>query len=612
MFKKLKKRMALQGKVIWLYTHYQLVSKLIMGLLVFPVFSALSNYLIRSTGRTNISSGDFMPFLLSWQGVAVLFLGLLVIILILGIDINAFIAMSALLEEGRTPIRVRDMLVVGLKSVRYFFAPRGLLLALYVALVLPLLGIGISLAPFQNLAIPNFISSVIFNTPLYLTIYLVTLFLLTILSCLYIFTLHYIIIMDKRVGEALKASRLLMAKHWKSFVKDYLLAILKFLSSGALLLALTVGLLWLLSRSAVSGVFSQKSWLIFSVLSVAELLAYLLFLGVPLMVGVITRLFYHYQKEEGIEVRLLFGNRGLGKGKDAAGSRLQTWGKMLLVTLSLGLIILVNAGFAVITAPHFKAIFAQSHQVEIIAHRGGGDLGAENTIEGLERAIQEKVAGVEIDVQRTRDNHYILNHDTTFKRLTGVDKKAQEMTYSEIKKLRVTNAFDSRKSPQPVASLEETLDTAKGKINLLVELKGETADKQMIDDVVKMIKARDMVKETVLLSLDYSLIQYMTKAYPEMKTGYLYYFTTGNLKDLEGDYLIMEEREATPEKIEEVQAAGKKAIVWTVNTEESINTFIHSQADGVITDYVKDVQKAVETSKKRSDLEVLLDNLLIF
>ncbi|WP_373808324.1 glycerophosphodiester phosphodiesterase family protein [Streptococcus ferus] len=146
----------------------------------------------------------------------------------------------------------------------------------------------------------------------------------------------------------------------------------------------------------------------------------------------------------------------------------------------------------------------------------------------------------------------------------------------------------------------------------MVELKGETADKQMVDDVVKMIKARDMVKETVLLSLDYSLIQYITKAYPEMKTGYLYYFTTGNLKDLEGDYLIMEEREATPEKIEEVQAAGKKAIVWTVNTEESINTFIHSQADGVITDYVKDVQKAVETSKKRSDLEVLLDNLLIF
>lgn len=114
----------------------------------------------------------------------------------------------------------------------------------------------------------------------------------------------------------------------------------------------------------------------------------------------------------------------------------------------------------------------------------------------------------------------------------------------------------------------------------------------MADEVVKMIKAKGMEDSCVIIGLDYKLINYVEQKYSEMKTGYLYFFEFGNLGDIKSDYLIMEEREATPLKISEIHSFGKKAYVWTVNTEESIRKFVGSNVDGIITDKVKAVEKA--------------------
>lgn len=56
---------------------------------------------------------------------------------------------------------------------------------------------------------------------------------------------------------------------------------------------------------------------------------------------------------------------------------------------------------------------------------------------------------------------YDINHDKTFKRLLWVAKTSNEMSLNEIKKLRVKNEFNTKKDPQPVATLEEMLDLAK-------------------------------------------------------------------------------------------------------------------------------------------------------
>ncbi len=71
--KKINKN-AIKGRIAWLYVKYQILSKILVGALIFPLFSVFTQTLINSSGRTNISSGDYLGFFFSIQGIPFIFL----------------------------------------------------------------------------------------------------------------------------------------------------------------------------------------------------------------------------------------------------------------------------------------------------------------------------------------------------------------------------------------------------------------------------------------------------------------------------------------------------------------------------------------------------------
>ena len=82
----------------------------------------------------------------------------------------------------------------------------------------------------------------------------------------------------------------------------------------------------------------------------------------------------------------------------------------------------------------------------------------------------------------TKDKKFILQHDLTFKRLCGVDKKPEDMTLSEIQKLTIKSGnniskYRNVKSATTVATLEDYLTTCK-KYNMVpvIEIKMEFVD----------------------------------------------------------------------------------------------------------------------------------------
>ncbi len=597
----MKNNRFITAKVLWLYLKYQIISKLIVALIAFPIFSVITKTLIKSSGRTSITSGDYLDFLFSLQGILTIIAGIIFLIFVLGLDINTFIVISALDEENRK-IRIRDVLKVSIKSVKKFFSPIGIFLVVFIALVLPLLNLGIQLGPLKNFKIPNFITSVIYNNNLYMTAYIVALILLTLISIMYIFTIHFMVIENKKAGESLKGSRLLIKNNFKSFMKDYLWKLVKISIIVTLIIGALMAVLGLLSF-VLSFVYNNGSaWAILILLSFSEIMALVGFLSVPVVISLLTKFFYKYGEE--VSIRFENNSTKLENRKD---------GKKKLrffIAVAVFAVLVVNFGLSVLMEKDFAEIFRTEINVQLVAHRGGGDLGAENTIEGIKQAEKEGASWTEIDVQRTMDGKYIINHDADFNRVADVSEKPSEMTLEEIKTLKVKNEFYPDKPSQDVPTLEEVLDASKGKIGVFVELKGETADEKMVDDVVAMIKNKDMLAECVILSLDYSIIEYTAEKYPEIKTGYLYFFSVGKLEDLKGDYLIMEEAEATSDKIDEIHDAGKIAVVWTVNTEESIQKFIHSDVDGIITDHILDIKGAIAESKKRSHFDIIFDSFM--
>lgn len=596
------------GKVIWLYTKYQLITKGLLFLVVFPLSTFIMKLLLQSTGRTNISSGDYLRFLFSVQGVGLLILGLALLTILVGTDINAFIIMSALIKEGRIKMTAKHLLVVGLRSIKTFLKPAGFLLMFYWVIVIPLVGIGFTIAPMQGFEIPNFITDVIFKNPLYSSLYLVAILILTIVTVLHLFTFHYILICNQKIGEGLRNARLLMKKHWKSFLVDFLLRSLLRIVFLFAFFMIAIFLLIFMAYRYTQDIIVSRAILIWGILLLGEIIAFVVFLTVPIMIERLTELFYRYNLKEGNPIQLKIEVNASIPGEEAfAKIKLRT--KMILTLLIVGLLT-INFVIASFCAIFFDEIFRNHRKIEIVAHRGGGDLAAENSIASLEEAIKAGVAWSEIDVQRTKDGKYIINHDPTFQRVTGVPRSSTDMTLEEIKQLRINDLFDSSRPSQEVPTMEEFLDAAKGRIGLFIELKGSTADPQMADDVIAMVKERDMLKEIAILSLDYSLIQYVEENYPEVDTGFLYFFSLGETSKMKGDFLIMEEKEATPQKVAEIQNAGKRAIVWTVNTESSIDQFVNSNVDGIITDYVLKVKEGMNRRDNRQDFEIIIDSFL--
>lgn len=593
------------GRIVWLYSKYQLLTKGLLILVIFPIAGQSSQLILRTMGRTSLSSGDFKAVLFSVQGLGLILIGFILLVILVGTDINSFIIISGLIREKRIDLTARQVLKVSLISMKKFFRPSGLAILVYVALVIPLVGIGLTISPLEGFQIPNFITDVVFQSPVYTSLYAGALILLTLVTFRYFFFFHYLLLAGDDISLALRHASVLMRGHWKSFLKDFILyAVLLGVGGTLIFIVLVVGLALPLEIYHLS-----PGWTMFALLNLAELMFAAMFLWIPVLCYRVTILFYRYNEKDGLEIEnaVCIAAKQLAFQEEAA-VKLATKVKLFLLLLGIALF---NIGISVTYDLLFDSVFSQFKKIEIVAHRGGGDLAAENTIAGLEAALHQGADWSEIDVQRTKDGHYIVNHDSDFQRVAEVAKKSSEMTLAEIKQLEVKDLFDPGRPSQRVATIEEFLDAAKGRIGLFIELKGETADSRMADDLVRLIKERDMQSEVALLSLNYSLIQYIEKNYSAMTSGYLYYFALGDIANMEGDILIMEEREATPEKVDQIHDAGKKAVVWTVNTEESIEKFVNSDIDGVITDYVRRVKDGIQVRDNRSNFEIIMDEIFL-
>ena len=101
------------------------------------------------------------------------------------------------------------------------------------------------------------------------------------------------------------------------------------------------------------------------------------------------------------------------------------------------------------------------------AHRGlhkEGNIAPENSILAFELAVKEGY-GIELDVQLTKDDIPVVFHDFSLKRMCGLDKKVDELTFAELKNLRLSNSEES------IPSLKEVLDLVKGQVPLIIEFK---------------------------------------------------------------------------------------------------------------------------------------------
>ena len=560
--------------------NYQIVTKLLICIWLF-LLGRIFQVLLRSSGRVAVTSGDWKFLFTTWQGLLILLLGLVSLFVYVAFDLNSKIVLSRNLITGRKA-SIEESIKEGFFSIKKLINPEGLLVVLYIALIAPILGIGISISATEKLYIPTFISSVIESSVLYSALAGLAVLVFLAVGVANLFMLHGVVIDGLSIGDAGRLSRRLIKANWKDYIKQNVIFILLMAGSLAGIAVVCLFVPLKLISLLPAGPLSRVLTILFvSAGTIVSVLADLF--GIPLYIMKMTQLYYSYKQGSEYEYSDIKRDAAINYKKAAI---------VLLAAVAVAVAVMYI---------RFDQLFPLETDVKVIAHRGGGNEGRENTLSGLETAWAAGAYGSEIDIQRTKDGFYVLNHDGTFKRVAGDSRKPEEMTLREVKKLSIDG--------EPVPTYEEMLISSKGRMVLFTELKGNTADRKMADDAVKLVKQYQMEDEVVLISLKYDLIDYIETNYPEMQTGFLTFASFGKTAALNCDYIGLEEESATVDAIDAIHKEGKKALVWTANEKGSQKHFLCTKVDGLITDNVTQAIGLVTELEQRSDLERMIDKI---
>ncbi|MDD4820484.1 MAG: glycerophosphodiester phosphodiesterase family protein [Flavobacteriales bacterium] len=106
--------------------------------------------------------------------------------------------------------------------------------------------------------------------------------------------------------------------------------------------------------------------------------------------------------------------------------------------------------------------------ITVVSHRGDWRNFPENSLKGIESAINIGVDIVEIDLAMTSDSVLVLMHDRTVDRTTNGKGKVSSYTLDSLKKLRLKNGCGVV-SKYPVPTFEEVLELCKGRVMLNID-----------------------------------------------------------------------------------------------------------------------------------------------
>ena len=150
----------------------------------------------------------------------------------------------------------------------------------------------------------------------------------------------------------------------------------------------------------------------------------------------------------------------------------------------------------------------------LIAHRGiynNTDI-PENSISAFKKAIKYNYP-IELDVQLTKDNILVVFHDKNLKRMTNSDKTVNELTYTQLKNLKLLN------TNQTIPTLEQVLNLVNGKIDIYIEIKATKRINKICNVLNEQL--RQYSYNHIIQSFNFKVISWFKKNNPSIYRGLL-------------------------------------------------------------------------------------------
>lgn len=212
----------------------------------------------------------------------------------------------------------------------------------------------------------------------------------------------------------------------------------------------------------------------------------------------------------------------------------------------------------------------------VIAHRGMfcNEEIPENSLMAFRRAMDYN-RPIELDVQLTKDNTLVVFHDISLKRMCGVDKYVEDLTYQELMKYPL---FSTK---EKIPTFREVLELVNGKVLLDIEIKKTSQVEKICNQV--MTELKDYSGDVLLKSFQPDIVLYLKRnsSYPigllvtEYPPSRLYsYFLSSYflIRYCHPDFLAVNK---TIIKKKRIQRYRKKmhVFVWTITNKSELEEY---------------------------------------
>lgn len=549
-----------------------------------PLLTGVMKLALKAQGLSYLSDetiGTFIRSPLTWFFLLLIVLGMAFFTLF---DICCIITcIHASFRKQAMPLLA--LMRKGLKTSLRVIYQRNIVMILYLLIIIPMTHALVISGYITKFTVPQFIVDYIMSHTWLAILYIGFWIYIGLRSFHWIYSLHYFCLENCNFKQARKRS-------WKLQKNHYWTDLIIVLGWSAACIGIYYGVIlsgsWLVSR--VNQALPTQDLFSSLTLSGISLLmdvcgALFFCFDLPLFFICISLLFYYRKAAAGERIPRVF--RDLDNAYRVTNTR---WVKKIYMyrkrIIALSIVVVIGVNFAYNFADRRGVLhMGLGNPVEVTAHRGYSAAYPENTIPAFKGAIQVGADWAELDVQQTADGEVIVMHDSNLKRTTGLDKEVWQVTWDEIKDLDNGSWFDKKYQTVRIPTLEEVLKVCRGKIHLNIEIKPSGHDKDLEEQVAKLLKKYHMRDTCVVSSLKYDSLREIKEADDSIETAYITSVSYGNFTDLEyADGYSVESTLLSKSFVNKAQKAGKQIYVWTVNSEERLEKVVGMGIDNVITD----------------------------
>lgn len=236
-----------------------------------------------------------------------------------------------------------------------------------------------------------------------------------------------------------------------------------------------------------------------------------------------------------------------------------------------------------------------AHRVQIVAHRGGAGLAAENSMTAFRHALELGVDAIEIDVHQSADGEIVVHHDATLERTTQGHGPVNAMHWDALSQIGLKETQDDH-----LPRLEDVLLLLNGtSCGLSLEIKQDQHHQPyggIAPRILETIQRLQFTNDLFIHSFYWPELIYFQDAAPQIKLGanvekdqYETFSTMNDLyqaiSDLGFREVNIDHRLYDEAALALAQEQGLRTTLWTVNAPDDLKRWLALPVRSIATDH---------------------------